>query len=170
MILNRIKICRVDRYRHNNCWLLSCIALLFFLSTKSFAADEWHFCSKPFLPQELDTGIDFGATVGSTKTLIEAQKITASQQETLELSGGVQIQKGNVNISTENARYSVSDQHLTTSGSLRFEADQLITVGDTAEFDLKSRKGKISNVRFWLARTHLASPGSGMDRVLPATR
>ena len=133
--------------------LVLTVLLLFFCQTLQAANIDWKHCGpskfkfsdQPIVPMpEIDREVS-----------IEADYITATDREVLDLFGGVKFENEVATISTEEARYEISLQRLSATTGIRFETDYLITIGDSATLELGDRAGVVDNAKFWLPRSHM---------------
>jgi LPS-assembly protein len=133
----------------------------------------WRFCPADFIPPSLDYHPQSmqAPSGGTQKPLVEqethvlADKAVVTDMEIFELSGDVQVKKGNVVINAEEMEYQRSRDVLTARGGLRLQADNALIIGDEARVSLSGSGGeldssqlgnaRIDNARIWLPLNHL---------------
>lgn len=143
----------------------SALFLLLSLFCQSlFAANiDWRYCGPSqfkIVKNPVTPLLEFSGEI-----TIEADNITATDRETLDLFGAVKFKNAAGTVDAEEARYQVSLQKLTTKKGIRFETDYLITIGDNADLDLAQRKGTIDNTQFWLPRSHMRGTAERLTMV-----
>jgi len=130
------------------------LSVMTIISKPASAANiDWHFCGVPQQKLVVEPRGLFSKL--QSETTIEANTITATNREILDLSGNVKFSNDVAKVSTEAAQYKISSQQLTTDREIRFETDYFVTVGDKANLTIGNREGTIENARFWLPRSHM---------------
>jgi len=105
-------------------------------------ASEWQLCRHYLAPYHR-----------SDPTLGESIKITADEgraigQEIYEMSGGVEVLRGDQLLRSESARYYKSEERLDTSDGLFFSTPDAIFEGDSGSINLADSSGNINNAQF----------------------
>ncbi len=105
-------------------------------------ANEWQLCRHYLAPYHR-----------SDPTLGESIKITADEgraigQEIYEMSGGVEVLRGDQLLRSESARYYKSKARLDTSDGLFFSTPDAIFEGDSGSINLADSSGNINNAQF----------------------
>ena len=154
-------------------------------STQTFTRSQldyqrlWRYCPSEFIPPSLDYQPRFKPIpqpLEELETNITADKAVVTEMEVFELSGDVQVIKGNVVVHAEEMEYQRSRDILTAQGALRLEADNVLILGDSARISLSGSgeaddlntalpdssqpnsslsNAQIENAQIWLPLNHL---------------
>jgi len=128
----------------------------------------WLYCPGEFIPPQLNYQPQFTPSpqpLDEQETNITADKAVVTEMEVFELSGDVQVTKGNVVINAQEMEYQRSRDVLSAEGDLRLEADNVLILGDSARLNLGGSGGapdssqldqaQIENAQIWLPLNHL---------------
>jgi LPS-assembly protein len=128
----------------------------------------WRYCPIDFVPPALNYQPQYSRSpqpLNEQQTTILADEAVVTDMEVFELSGDVQVRKGNVVINAQEVEYQRSRDLLTAQGGIRMEADNVLIIGDQARMNLSGRGGsldssqldtaQIDNAQIWLPLNHL---------------
>lgn len=153
--------------------LILLIVLLIAVSTQANAQDvmqstpsnqernTWGFCPLDFVPQSLNyQPLSAQPGANGDKTMVLANQVVAKELEQFQLSGNVQVRKGNLLIEADEVQYLRNSDVLSTEGGIRFESQNLLILGDKASINLSGKTGTIDNAQIWLPQNHLRGQAS----------
>jgi len=123
--------------------------------------DLWGFCPPVFVPESLNYQPQSRPPGGEDeKTTVLANQVVAKELQQFQLSGNVQVRKGNLLIEADEVQYQRSSDQLSTAGGIRFEAENLLILGESANINLTGKTGIINNAQIWLPQNHLRGQAS----------
>jgi LPS-assembly protein len=128
----------------------------------------WRYCPIEFVPPELNYQPQHSRLeipLDMQQTVILADEAVVTDMEVFELSGDVQVTKGNIVINAEEMEYQRNRDLLTAQGGIRMQADNVLIIGDQARMSLSGKGGvldgartdtaQIDNAQIWLPLNHL---------------
>jgi LPS-assembly protein len=123
--------------------------------TGSQPAEDWRFCPAPFIPDLYRPLHRQELAPDDPNTYINADEARAEQQNDFYLQGNVHIRRGPFYIAADEVHYEARRDLLQAEGGIRFETQNLLVVGDSAELTLGKRRGNIAGARLWLDDSHM---------------
>lgn len=116
----------------------------------------WDLCPADFVPPSLNYQPQSGKVAEEDdKTRVLADQVVAKELQQFQLSGNVQVSKGNLLIEADEVQYQRDNDILSTGGGVRFQAENLLILGDSARINLTAKSGTIDNAQIWLPQNHL---------------
>ena len=104
----------------------------------------WRYCPIEFVPPELNYQPQHSRLeipLDMQQTVILADEAVVTDMEVFELSGDVQVTKGNIVINAEEMEYQRNRDLLTAQGGIRMQADNVLIIGDQARMSLSGKGG-----------------------------
>ncbi|WP_455205534.1 LPS-assembly protein LptD, partial [Kaarinaea lacus] len=139
--------------------------LLLLAALPSYAQQpaSWEHCAAQFVPQELLAIKKAPAPVGDNRIYIFADNASIREQEYFNLHGDVEIQQGDFIVRAEHMDYQRSTNLLNAQGEVRFDAENLIIVGEKATMAMGQYQGSIESSQVWLEANHLRGEAQRLE-------
>ena len=124
----------------------------------------WEHCQTRFLPDDLIKPNQASQRQVRTNELyINSDKAQADNKDNFRFEGNVQMQRNELILNADSADYEHDREKVTAQGTVRFQTEKQLLLGDNGVFQLEDNKAIINNAQFWIVGSHMRGEAESVN-------